>query len=116
MTDDTTTQEVIAEMMRDEQTGGEFTQEYLKRNFLSSIRDSLFYAQKEAGLSNEEIAKRLNVPVDTVKHFTYFDGKDTSFEQYLKFALACGVMPRPMKLEKIEVLRDEAIANRGVWS
>ena len=46
-----TVSDFMGEMMLDEKDGEEFTREYLKARFVSSIGRSLYYARRQAGLT-----------------------------------------------------------------
>jgi transcriptional regulator with XRE-family HTH domain len=110
-----TTSHFIAEMMMDEKDGEEFTLEYLKARFLSSIGRSLYYARRKAGLTQAEVAERMNTQQPAIARLEADRNGSISFRRYVDFAIACGMMPRSLVLapilEPIGTLRDEVIAH-----
>ncbi len=113
-----TTPDFIAEMMMDKKDGKEFTQKYLKARFLSSVGRSLYYARRNAGLTQEQVAERMHTQQSVIARFEADKKGSMSFRRYVDFAIACGMMPRSLTLnpilEPIEVLRDEVIARAGL--
>lgn len=113
-----TTSDFMSKMMMDEKDGEEFTREYLKARFLSSIGRSLYYARRQAGLTQADVAERMHTTQSAIARFE--SGKDgsMSFRRYVDFAMACGMMPRSLVphsiLEPIASLRDETIANFAI--
>jgi len=114
---DTSKQETIsefaAEMMSDEKDGEEFTREYLQAKFLSSIGRSLYYARRKAGLTQAQVAERMNTKQSVIARYEADENGSISFRRYVDFAIACGMMPRSLMiepiLEEIHTLRDEMI-------
>ena len=108
-----TTSDFIIEMMMDEKDGEEFTREYLKASFLSSIGRSLYYARRQAGLTQANVAERMDTTQSAVARFEAGKDGSMSFRRYVDFAIACGMMPRSLMLhsvlEPITSLRDEMI-------
>lgn len=109
-----TTSDFIAEMMMDEKDGEEFTLEYLKARFLSSVGRSLYYARRQAGLTQAQVAERMNTTQSAIARFEADKNGAMSFHRYVDFAIACGLMPHSLVLhpilEPIDSLRDEVIA------
>ena len=112
-----TTPDFIAEMMMNKKDGKEFTQEYLKARFLSSVGRSLYYARRNAGLTQEQVAERMHTKQSVIARFEADKKGSMSFRRYVDFAIACGMMPRSLTLnpilEPIEALRNEVIARAG---
>ena len=110
-----TTSDFIIEMMMDEKDGEEFTREYLKASFLSSIGRSLYYARRQAGLTQANVAERMDTTQSAVARFEAGNDGSMSFRRYVDFAIACGMMPRSLVLhsvlEPIASLRDEVVAD-----
>lgn len=108
----------IVGMMTDEKDGKEFTLEYLKASFLSSVGRSLYYARRQAGLTQAQIAERMNTTQPVIARFEADKNGAISFHRYVDFAIACGLMPRSLVLhpilEPIASLRDEVIARAEV--
>lgn len=116
--DTSANQEVISkftvEMMKDEKDGEEFTREYLRSKFLSSVGRSLYYARQKAGLTQEQVAERMNTKQPAIARLETDLNGSMSFRTYADFAIACGMVPRSLMiesiLEPIKSLRDEMIA------
>lgn len=110
-----TTPDLLTEMMMDEKDGEEFTLGYFKARFLSSIGSSLYYARRKAGLTQAQVAERMNTKQSVIARFEADENGSMSFRRYLDFAIACGMMPRSFRLhpilEPIATLRDEMIAH-----
>ena len=110
-----TVSDFIVEMMTDEKDGEEFTREYLKAKFLSSVGRSLYYARRKAGLTQEQVAERMNTQQPAIARLEADKNGSMSFRRYVDFALACGMMPRSLMLasilEPIDSLRDEMIVH-----
>src|SRR5712692_6220887 len=113
-----TTSDFIAEMMMDEKDGEEFTLEYLKARFLSSVGRSLYYARRQAGLTQAQVAERMGTTQSAIARFEADKNGAMSFHRYVDFAIACGMMPRSLVLhpilEPIASLRDEVIGRAAI--
>jgi len=103
----------LVQVVTDEKDGEEFALEYYKAQFLASIGRSLYYARRQAGLTQAQIAKRMNTTQSAVARFEADKNGAMSFHRYLDFAIACDMMPRSLVLhpilEPIAVLRDKLI-------
>lgn len=110
-----TPSDFMIEMMMDKKDGEEFTREYLKTRFLSSVGRSLYYARRQAGLTQAEIAERMNTTQSAIARFEADKNGSMSFRRYADFAIACGMMPRSLVLhsilESIASLRNEMIVS-----
>jgi transcriptional regulator with XRE-family HTH domain len=106
-----TTSDFITEMMTDEQTGDEFSREYLKAGFLSSAVRALFYARKEAGLTQAQVAEQLNTKQAAIARLEADTEGSMSLRRYVEAALACGMIPLDITLVPVSVLRDYVIAH-----
>jgi transcriptional regulator with XRE-family HTH domain len=102
------------EMMKDEKDGEAFALEYFKASFLSSVGRSLYYTRRQAGLTQEQVAERMNTTQSAVARFEADKNGSMSFRRFVDFAIACDVMPRSLVLhpilEPITALRNEVIA------
>ncbi len=109
-----TASDFIVEMMTDEKDGEEFTRAYLKAKFLSSVGRSLYSARRKAGLTQEQVAERMNTQQPAIARLEADKNGSMSFRSYVDFAIACGMMPRSLMLapilEPIDSLREEVIA------
>ncbi len=82
----------LVQVMTDEKDGEEFALEYYKAQFLASIGRSLYYARRQAGLTQAQIAKRMNTTQSAVARFEADKNGAMSFHRYLDFAIACDMM------------------------
>src|SRR5450631_4005833 len=96
-----TASDFMMEMMMDEKEGEEFTRDYLRARFLSSIGRSLYYARRQAGLTQAEVAERMKTTQSAVARFEADKKGSLSFHRYVDFAIACGMMPRSLVLHSI---------------
>ena len=106
-----TTSDFIVEMMMDEKDGEEFTREYLKAKFLSSAVRALYNARRKAGLTQAEVAERLNTKQAAIARLEADTEGSMSLRRYVDFALACGMDPLDIILEPVESIRDYVIHN-----
>ena len=92
----------IIQKFTDEEQGKEFASEYLKSAFLSSAVNALFYMRRQAGLTQAQIAERLNTKQSAVARLEAdFDG-GISLRRYVDFALACGMVPHNVTFAPLE--------------
>jgi transcriptional regulator with XRE-family HTH domain len=97
----TMTYYLIAKFMDNEQ-GQEFAIEYLKSAFLSSAVNALFYMRRQAGLTQAQVAERLNTKQSAIARLEGdFDG-GISLRRYVDFALACGMVPHNITFAPLE--------------
>ena len=107
-----TTEQVILEMI--EQDGDAFLIGYLKSGLLSSAADSLFYARRNAKLSQEDLAGRMGKKQAQITRWETNKEGAISLRNYTEVAFALGMVPRlslvpfdQAKQETIEALEDE---------
>src|SRR5437870_3526547 len=100
----------IIQKFRDEEQGKEFASEYLKSAFLSSAVSALFYMRRQAGLTQAQVAERLNTKQSAVARLEGdFDG-GISLRRYIDFALACGMVPHNITFAPLEWAMSYTIA------
>lgn len=110
----------VERVVANEDTGEEFTIEYFRTKFLSSVGRSLYYARRNAGLTQEQVAERMQTHQSAIARFEADRNGSMSFRRYADFAIACGMLPKSLKthsiLEPISTLREklrmEAAAQR----
>ncbi len=86
----------------DEAQGKEFASEYLKSAFLTAAVNALFYMRQQAGLTQAQVAERLNTKQSAVARLEGdFDG-GISLHRYVDFALACGMVPHNITFAPLE--------------
>ena len=106
-----TTNDIIVHELTDENTSSTFIKEYLKAGFVSSAVDALFYARRQAGLTQAQVAEQMNTKQAAIARLEADTDGSISFRRYAEFALACGMVPLDITLVPIESARDFVIAN-----
>ncbi len=101
-----TTADVIAHELADERNDPAFVEEYLKTGFLSSAVDALFYARRQAGLTQTQVAERLNTKQASIARLEADTNGSLTLRRYVEFALACGMVPLDITLAPIDSVRD----------
>lgn len=85
---------------------GDFTRAYLKKGFLTAAMDVLFYARREAGLTQAQVADRLHTKHTSIARWEADTSGSISLHRYAEMALACGMIPLDIKLVPISSLGD----------
>lgn len=110
---DETEADFITRMLTDEENGEEFTVEYFKTRYLSSVGRSLYYGRRKVGLIQEQVAERMHTHQSAIARLEADRDGSISFHHYVEFAIACGYMPRSLvtdaPLESIQLLREELL-------
>lgn len=105
--------EFMTRMITDEETGEEFTIEYFRTKFLSSVGRSLYYARRNAGLTQEQVAERMHTHQSAIARLEADRDGSISFHHYVEYVIACGFIPRSLvtnsPLEPIQALREELL-------
>lgn len=105
-----TTDDYLIQKLTDEEHGQEFTEAYLKAQFLSSAANTLFTMRRQAGLTQAQVAERLHTKQSAIARLEAdFDGS-MSLRRYVEFALACGVIPHDLTFAPVETARAFVIA------
>jgi transcriptional regulator with XRE-family HTH domain len=100
----------LIEKFTDEEQGKEFAAEYLKGAFLTSAVNALFYMRRQAGLTQAQVAERLNTKQSAIARLEGdFDG-GMSLRRYVDFALACGMVPHNITFAPLESVISYTIA------
>ena len=100
----------LIEKLTDEEQGKEFADEYLKEAFLTSAVNALFYMRRQAGLTQAQVAERLNTKQSAIARLEGdFDG-GMSLRRYVDFALACGMVPHNITFAPLESVISYTIA------
>src|SRR5712692_6362400 len=106
-----TTKDVIVRELTDEKNGLTFAREYLKADFLAAAVDALFYARREARLTQEQVAQKLGKKQEAIARWEADTDGKMSLRQYVEIALACDMIPLDIILEPIDSVRDYVIHN-----
>ncbi len=105
-----TMSDYLIQQLTDEEHGKDFAEEYLKLAFLTSAANTLFYMRRQAGLTQAQIAERLNTKQSAVARIEGdFDG-GISLRRYVEFALACDMVPHNITFASIESVISYTIA------
>lgn len=105
-----TTSDSVVQKLKDEKHGQAFAAAYLEADFLTSSANALFHIRREAGLTQAEVAERLNTKQSAIARLEAdFDGS-ISLRRYVEFALACGMVPHNITFASIETARNFVIA------
>ena len=78
---------------------------------MSSAVDQLFYARRQADLTQVQVAERLNTKQAAIARIEADTDGSISFRRYAEFALECGMVPLDITLVPIESARNFVIAN-----
>lgn len=106
---DGTMTEYIVQQLTDEQQGNEFTREYLKAGFLAAAVDELFRARRQAGLTQSQIAEKMQTKQAAIARLEADVDGSMSLRRYVDFALACGMIPFDITLVPLDAMRDLVI-------
>src|SRR5712692_5214749 len=87
-----TTNDVIVRELTDENNSSTFVKEYLKAGFVSSAVDALFYARRQAGLTQAQVAEQMNTKQAAIARLEADTDGSMSFRRCAEFALACGMV------------------------
>jgi transcriptional regulator with XRE-family HTH domain len=88
---------------------GDFTHAYLKKGFLTAAMEALFYARRQAGLTQAQVADRLQTKHSSVARWEADTSGSISLHRYAEIALACGMIPLDIKLVPVSSLSEYAI-------
>ena len=106
-----TTNDIIVHELTDENKSLTFVKEYLKSGFVSSAVDQLFYARRQAGLTQAQVAEQMNTKQAAIARLEADTDGSMSLRRYAEFALSCGMVPLEITLVPIESARYFVIAN-----
>lgn len=106
-----TTSDFLIRMLTDEKDGEAFAREYFKAGFLSSAVDALFYARRAAGLTQAQVAERLNTKQTAIARLEADTNGSMSLRRYVDYALACGVVPLDISFAQLDSFCEYVIAH-----
>src|SRR5437588_6297535 len=100
----------LIQKVTDKEQGKEFASEYFKSAFLTSAVNALFYMRRQAGLTQAQVAERLNTKQSAIARLEDdFDG-GISLRRFADFALACGMVPHNITFAPLESVISYTIA------
>ena len=106
---ETTSSDMLVQMLTDKEHGQEATEAFFKAEFLASAVDALFAARRQAGLTQEQVAERLNTKQAAIARLEADTTGSMSLHRYIEVALACGMVPLDITLAPIDSVRDYII-------
>jgi transcriptional regulator with XRE-family HTH domain len=101
----------LVQKLSDEESGQEFAREYLKADFLAAAVDALFYARRQAGLTQAQVAERLHTKQAAIARLEADTEGSMSLRRYVEFALACGMIPLEMVFAPVDAVRNYVMEN-----
>lgn len=84
---------------------------YLMESWLASAVAALRDARRQAGLTQEDIAERLDTKQPAIARLERDHEGKFSLRRFAEYALACGVLPLDILLKPVEELREYALEN-----
>lgn len=85
--------------------------EYFVQSFVTAAMAALGRARREANLTQEEVARRLNTRQPAIARWESDLSGAISIEHYARFAAACGMIPLDPTLVPMEKLREYVLSN-----
>ena len=89
----------------------ETARRYLRQSWLSEAMRSLREARQQSGLTQKELAQRLNTTQSAIARLERDDEGRLALHRYVDYALACDRLPFDIGLESLENIRAFAIAH-----
>jgi transcriptional regulator with XRE-family HTH domain len=108
-----TMSDYVTQRVTDEKQGKEFSQEYLKADFFASAVDALFYARRNASLTQAQVADVLKTKQSAIARLEADTAGSMSLRRYVEFAFACGMAPLCIKLVPLNEVHDYVLDNPG---
>lgn len=106
-----TTSSFLAHLLKEDEEGQAFVEAYLKSSFLSLAVDALFYARRQAGLTQAQVAEQLKTKQTAIARLEADTTGSMSLRRFVEVAMACGMMPFDIQLVPVNSLREYVIAN-----
>ena len=104
----------LIEKLMDEEQNQEFAFDYFKSAFVTSAVNALFYMRRQAGLTQAQVAERLNTKQSAIARLEGdFDG-GISLRRYVDFALSCGMVPHNITFAPLQSVISYTIAQPKV--
>ncbi len=90
---------------------GEGAQKFLAERFVSQTMVSLFHARRKSGLTQAQVAEKLNTKQSAIARMENDLSGSVSLRRYVEMAAACGMVPLEITLVPVDELREYVIAN-----
>jgi len=107
----TTTADFIARELRDPIEGEAFFRAYLRAGFLESVVNTLYQARRQAGLTQAQVAEKLQTGQAVIARLEDDTDGSMSLHRYIDFIMACGMVPLDITLAPIDSVRDLTLEN-----
>ena len=104
--DTKTTADFIAERLKDPTNGEAYFRAYLRAGFLESTVNTLYEARRQAGLTQAQVAEKLNTGQAVIARLEDDTEGAMSLHRYVDFVMACGMIPYNIMYVPIEAVRD----------
>jgi len=107
----TTTADFIARRLQDPIEGEAYFKAYLRAGFLESAVDTLYQARRQGGLTQAQVAEKLNTGQAVIARLEDDTDGSMSLHRYIDFIMACGMVPFTITYVPIDAVRDFTLEN-----
>jgi transcriptional regulator with XRE-family HTH domain len=109
--DTKTTADFIAERLKDPTNGEAYYRAYLRAGFLESAVNTLYEARRQAGLTQAQVAEKLNTGQAMIARLEDDTKGAMSLHRYVDFMMACGMIPYNITYVPVEAVRSYTVEN-----
>jgi transcriptional regulator with XRE-family HTH domain len=109
--DTKTTADFIAERLKNSTNGEVYFRAYLRAGFLESAVNTLYEARRQAGLTQAQLAEKLNTGQAVIARLEDDTEGTMSLHRYVDFAMACGMIPYNITYAPIEAIHGYTLEN-----
>ena len=109
--DTKTTADFIAKRLKDPTNGEAYFRAYLRAGFLESAVNTLYEVRRQAGLTQAQVAEKLNTGQAVIARLEDDTEGAMSLHRYVDFVMACGMIPYNIMPVPIEAVRDYVLEN-----
>ncbi len=107
--DTKTTADFIAKRLKDPTNGEAYFRAYLRAGFLESAVNTLYQVRRQAGLTQAQVAEKLNTKQAAIARLEDDTEGAMSLRRYVDFLMACGMIPYNITYVPIDAVRDYTI-------
>ena len=109
--DTKTTADFIARRLKDPTNGEAYFRAYLRAGFLESAVNTLYQVRRQAGLTQAQVAEKLNTGQAVIARLEDDTEGAMSLHRYIDFVMACGMIPFNIICVPIEAVHDYTLEN-----
>ena len=109
--DTKTTADFIARRLKDPTNGEAYLRAYLRAGFLESAVNTLYQVRRQAGLTQAQVAEKLNTGQAVIARLEDDTEGAMSLHRYVDFVMACGMIPFNITYVPIEAVRGYTLEN-----